>query len=122
MACWGKAAADTREVTGGTEETGIGHRVARHMEFETAEVVQVHNVTVTEMTEEGLPQLAQQTQEVAALEGRVVLDLTGDIVDIKRAFVDGAGAVEFALGIGGLHQFIFEHGVLFFVIIAIVVF
>jgi len=72
------------------------------VEFETTEVVQIDNVTVTEMTEEGLLQFTQQAEDIAALEAGVVLDLSGDIMEIEGSFVDRAGTVERALGIGGL--------------------
>jgi len=72
------------------------------MEFETTEIIQIDNVTVTEMAEEGLLQFAQKAEDVAAFETGIVLDLTGDIIHIERGAIDGARAVERTLGIGGL--------------------
>ena len=72
------------------------------MEFETAEVIQVDNVTVTEMAEERLLQLAENAEDIAAFERGVVLDLTGDIIHIERGAIDGARAVKRALGVGGI--------------------
>ena len=101
MGGWGEAAADTCEVSGGTEETGIGHGVARYVELETAEVIEINDVTVTEMAEEGLLQLAENAEDITALEAGVVLDFTGDIIHIERGAVDGARAVKRAFDIGG---------------------
>jgi hypothetical protein len=98
---WGEAAADTGEVSGGTEETGIGHGVARYVELETAEVIEINDVTVTEMAEEGLFQFAENAEDITALEAGVVLNLTGDIIHIERGAVDGARTVEWSFGIGG---------------------
>ena len=102
MGGWGEAAADTCEVSGGTEETGIGHGVARYVELETAEVIEVDDVTVTEMAEEGLFQFAENAENITALERGVVLDFTGDIIHIERGAIDGTRTVERAFGIGGL--------------------
>ena len=72
------------------------------MEFKTAEVIEVDDVTITEMAKKGLLQFAENTEDITALEAGVVLDLTGDIIHNERGAIDGARTVERALGIGGL--------------------
>jgi hypothetical protein len=71
------------------------------MEFETAEVLEVDDVTITEMAEEGLLQFAEYAEDITALEAGVVLDFTGDIIHIERGAVDGARAVKRPFNIGG---------------------
>ena len=72
------------------------------MKLETAEVIEIDDVAVTEMAEEGLFQFAEQAEDITAFETGVVLDFTGDIIHIEGGAIDGARAVERAFGIGGL--------------------